>query len=175
MRSTNGRFGEFELYNKKHVSGLKVFDGEDLEYQDRKQFQQMQQNEWFKQQIYENQRADEEQRKVKQKLAEQEEANYRMHCLMQAEHEQNVRNTNEMTLDYNRLLAECRKEKELKDKKEEEELKEPLGDKISILHYLENPNIIDDIESPKNINSMIQLGFIMDDIRYFYTTRIFRK
>ena len=122
MRSTNGRFGEFELYNKKHVSGLKVFDGEDLEYQDRKQFQQMQQNEWFKQQIYENQRADEEQRKVKQKLAEQEEANYRMHCLMQAEHEQNVRNTNEMTLDYNRLLAECRREKELKDKKEEEDM-----------------------------------------------------
>ena len=105
MRSLNGRFGEFELYNKKHVSGLKVFDGEDLEYQDRKQFQQMQQNEWFKQQ-----------------LAEQDMANYRMHCLRQAEHEQNVRNTNEQTLDYNRLLAECRREKELKDKKEEEDL-----------------------------------------------------
>ena len=35
----------------------------------------------------------------------------------QDEHEQNVRNTNEQTLDYNRLLAECRREKELKDKK----------------------------------------------------------
>ena len=102
MRSTNGRFGEFELYNKKHVSGLKVFDGEDLEFQDRKQFQQMQQDEWFKQQLYENQKADEEQRKVKQQLADQEAANYRMHCLMQAEHEQKVRNRNEMTLDYNR-------------------------------------------------------------------------
>ena len=105
MRSTNGRFGEFELYNKKHVSGLKVFDGEDLEYQDRKQFQQMQQDEWFKQQ-----------------LAEQDLANYRMHCLMQAEHEQNVRNINEMTLDYNRLLAECKRERELKNKKKEEDL-----------------------------------------------------
>ena len=122
MRSLNGRFGEFELYNKKHVSGLKVFDGEDLEYQDRKQFQQMQQNEWFKQQLYENQKADEEQKRVKQQLAEQDLANYRMHCLRQAEHEQNVRNTNEQTLDYNRLLAECRREKELKDKKEEEDL-----------------------------------------------------
>ena len=80
MRSTNGRFGEFELYNKKHVSGLKVFDGEDLEYQDRKQFQQMQQDEWFKQQLYETQKADEEQKKVKQYLAEQDLANYRMHC-----------------------------------------------------------------------------------------------
>ena len=122
MRSLNGRFGEFELYNKKHVSGLKVFDGEDLEYQDRKQFQQMQQNEWFKQQLYKNQKADEEQKRVKQQLAEQDLANYRMHCLRQAEHEQNVRNTNEQTLDYNRLLAECRREKELKDKKEEEDL-----------------------------------------------------
>ena len=122
MRSLSGRLGEFELYNKKHVSGLKVFDGEDLEYQDRKQFQQMQQNEWFKQQLYENQKADEEQKRVKQQLAEQDLANYRMHCLRQAEHEQNVRNTNEQTLDYNRLLAECRRERELRDKKEEEDL-----------------------------------------------------
>ena len=122
MRSTNGRFGEFELYNKKHVSGLKVFDGEDLEYQDRKQFQQMQQDEWFKQQLYETQKADEEQKKVKQQLAEKDFANYRMQCLMQAEHEQNVRNRNEMTLDYNRLLAECKRERELKNKKEEEDL-----------------------------------------------------
>ena len=122
MRSLNGRFGEFELYNKKHVSGLKVFDGEDLEYQDRKQFQQMQQNEWFKQQLYENQKADEEQRRVKQQLADQDFANYRMHCLRQAEHEQNVRNTNEQTLDYNRLLADYKRERELRDKKEEEDL-----------------------------------------------------
>ena len=122
MRSTNGRFGEFELYNKKHVSGLKVFDGEDLEYQDRKKFQQMQQDEWFKQQLYETQKADEEQKKVKQYLAEQDLANYRMHCLKQAEHERNVRNTNEKTLDYNRLLAECKRERELRDKKEEEDL-----------------------------------------------------
>ena len=50
---------------------------------------------------------------------------------------------------------------------EKEEIKESLGDKISILHYLENPNISDNIESPRSINSMIQLGFIMDDIRYF--------
>ena len=122
MKRTNDRFGQFELYNKKHVSGLKVFDGEDLEYQDRKQFQQMQQDEWFKQQLYENQKADEEQRKVKQQLADQEAANYRMHCLLLAEHEQKVRDINAMTLDYNRLLAECKRERELKNKKEEEDL-----------------------------------------------------
>ena len=63
------------------------------------------------------------------------------------------------------LKEEEKKEEEKKE--EEEELKEPLGDKISILHYLENPLLVDDIESPRSINSMIQLGFIMDDIRYF--------
>ena len=61
------------------------------------------------------------------------------------------------------------KEKE-KEKKEveikEEILKEPLGEKISILHYIENPNIIDNIESPRSINAMFQIGLIMDDIRY---------
>ena len=122
MRRTNDRFGQFELYNKKHVSGLKVFDGEDLEYQDRKEFQQMQQDEWFKQQLYQNQRADEDQRRIKQKLAEQDLANYRMHCMLQAEHEQKIRDINAMTLDYNRLLAETKRQKELKDKKKEEEL-----------------------------------------------------
>ena len=122
MKRTKDRFGQFELYNKKHVSGLKVFDGEDLEYQDRKQFQQMQQDEWFKQQLYQNQRADEDQRRIKQKLAEQDLANYRMHCMLQAEHEQKIRDINAMTLDYNRLLAETKRQKELKDKKKEEEL-----------------------------------------------------
>ena len=122
MKRTNDRFGQFELYNKKHVSGLKVFDGEDLEYQDRKQFQQMQQDEWFKQQLYQNQRADEDQRRIKQKLAEQDLANYRMHCMLQAEHEQKIRDINAMTLDYNRLLAETKRQKELRDKKKEEEL-----------------------------------------------------
>ena len=122
MRRATDRFGEFELYNKKHVSGLKVFDGEDLEYHDRKQFQQMQQDEWFKQQIYQNQKADEDHRKIKQKLAEQDLANYRMYCLLQAEHEQKIRDINAMNLDYNRLLSESKKEKELKNKKKEEEL-----------------------------------------------------
>ena len=122
MKRTQNRFGEFELYNKKHVSGLKVFDGEDLEYQDRKQFQQMQQDEWFKQQLYQNQKADEDQKRIQQKLAEQDLANYRMHCMLQAEHEQKIRDINAMTLDYNRLLAECKRQKELKDKKKEEEL-----------------------------------------------------
>ena len=122
MRRTKDRFGQFELYNKKHVSGLKVFDGEDLEYQDRKQFQQMQQDEWFKQQLYQNQKADEDQRKIQKKLAEQDLANYRMHCMLQAEHEQKIRNINSMTLDYNKLLADCKREKEIKDKKAEEEL-----------------------------------------------------
>ena len=122
MRRANDRFSNFELYNKKHVSGLKVFDGEDLEYKDRKEFQQMQQDEWFKQQLYQNQKADEDQRRIKQKLADQDLANYRNYCLLKAENEQKLRDMKVMTLDYNRLLAECKREKQLKDKKREEEM-----------------------------------------------------
>ena len=122
MRRTNDRFSNFELYNKKHVSGLKVFDGEDLEYKDRKEFQQMQQDEWFKQQLYQTQKADEDQKRIREKLAEQDLANYRMHCLLLAEHEQEVRDINARTLDYNKLLSECKKDKQKKDKKKEEEM-----------------------------------------------------
>ena len=122
MRRANDRFSNFELYNKKHVSGLKVFDGEDLEYKDRKEFQQMQQDEWFKQQLYQTQKADEDQKRIREKLAEQDLANYRMHCLLLAEHEQEVRDINARTLDYNKLLSECKKDKQKKDKKREEEM-----------------------------------------------------
>ena len=122
MKRTKERFAKLEMYNDHNISGLKVFDGEDLEYHDRKQFQQMQQDEWFKQQIYQNQKADEDHRKIKQKLAEQDLANYRMHCLLQAEHEQKIRDINANTRDYNKLLAECKREKELRNKKKEEEL-----------------------------------------------------
>ena len=122
MKTIDDRFGQFELYNKKHVSGLKVFDGEDLEYQDRKEFQQMQQDEWFKQQLYVTQKADEDQRKLKQKIADEEMQNYRMYCMLQADHEQKIRDIKASTLDYNRILAECKRQKELKNKKDEEDL-----------------------------------------------------
>ena len=49
---------------------------------------------------------------------------------------------------------------------EEEENKEPLGDKISILHYIENPELDIEIESPRSIEAMKQLGFEMEDIVY---------
>ena len=48
----------------------------------------------------------------------------------------------------------------------EEMLKEPLGEKISILHYIQNPNINENIESPKSKNAMKHLGFTMEDIKY---------
>jgi hypothetical protein len=65
----------------------------------------------------------------------------------------------------NKEIKEKEKEKKEVEKKEEI-LKEPLGEKISILHYIENPNIIDNIESPRSIRAMFQIGLIMDDIRY---------
>ena len=54
----------------------------------------MQQDQWFKQQLYQNQKADEDQRRILQKLAEQDLATYRMHCMLQAEHEQKIRDIN---------------------------------------------------------------------------------
>ena len=71
--------------------------------------------------------------------------------------------------------VEEKKEKEEKEGKEEEkkeeeineeEIKEPLGDKVSILYYLENPYLNYNIESPRSIDAMTQLGFIMDDLLF---------
>ena len=56
MKRTKERFGKLEGYNQEGISGLKVFDGEDLEYQDRIKLQQMQQKNWVEQQKYEKER-----------------------------------------------------------------------------------------------------------------------
>ena len=55
MKRTKERFGKLEGYNKESISGCKVFDGEDLEYQDRFKLQQTQQKSWVEQQKFEKQ------------------------------------------------------------------------------------------------------------------------
>ena len=122
MRSTNGRFGEFELYNKKHVSGLKVFDGEDLEYQDRMKYQTMQQNAWIQQQKYENEMKKQHEREEERRYAEQTLAINRMRSMLESEHEQKIKDMNCMQKDYNLKLADFKREKEAKERKDEEEL-----------------------------------------------------
>ena len=54
MKRTKERFGKVEMYNDHGISGCKVFDGEDLEYQDRFKLQQCQQKAWIEQQKYEH-------------------------------------------------------------------------------------------------------------------------
>ena len=54
MKRTKERFGKLEMYNTHGISGCKVFDGEDLEYQDRYRLQQLQQKSWIEQQKYEH-------------------------------------------------------------------------------------------------------------------------
>ena len=47
MKPTKDRFGKFHYYNDHNISSSKLFDGEDLEYQDRMKYQIKQQNVWI--------------------------------------------------------------------------------------------------------------------------------
>ena len=122
MKRTKERFGKFQNYNDHNISGLKVFEGEDLEYQDRMKYQTMQQNSWIKKQIYENQMKKQFERDEERKYAEQTLAINRMRSMLESEHEQKIKDMNYMTKDYNLKLAEFKREKEAKEKKDEEEL-----------------------------------------------------
>ena len=122
MKRTKERFGKFQNYNDHNISGLKVFEGEDLEYQDRMKYQTMQQNSWIQQQIYENQMKKQFERDEERKYAEQTLAINRMRSMLESEHEQKIKDMNYMTKDYNLKLAEFKREKEAKEKKDEEEL-----------------------------------------------------
>ena len=122
MKRTKERFGKFANYNDHNISSLKVFEGEDLEYQNRMQYQTLQQNAWIQQQKYENEVKKQQEREEERRYAEQTLAINRMRSMLESEHEQKIRDMNCMTKDYNIKLAEFKREKEAKEKRDEEEL-----------------------------------------------------
>ena len=110
MKRTKERFGKLEMYNDHGISGCKVFDGEDLEYQDRFKLQQCQQKAWIEQQKYEHDIKNQEEREEERKYAEQTLAINRMRSMLEAEHEQKRRDMNVMQMEYNKKLAQMKKD-----------------------------------------------------------------
>ena len=119
MKRTKERFGKLEMYNTHGISGCKVLDGEDLEYQDRYRLQQLQQKSWIEQQKYEHELKNQEEREEQRKYAEQTLAINRMRSMLEAEHEQRRRDMNVMQMEYNKKLAQMKRDKEPKDKADE--------------------------------------------------------
>ena len=122
MKRTKERFGKLEMYNTHGISGCKVFDGEDLEYQDRYRLQQLQQKSWIEQQKYEHELKNQEEREEQRKYAEQTLAINRMRSMLEAEHEQRRRDMNVMQMEYNKKLAQMKRDKEAKEKYDETEM-----------------------------------------------------
>ena len=119
MKRTKERFGKLEGYNQEGISGLKVFDGEDLEYQDRIKLQQMQQKSWVEQQKYDLEKKCENEREEERKYAEQTLSITRMRSMLEAEHAQKKSDMNKMMMEYNRSLAQQKKDKEARNKYDE--------------------------------------------------------
>ena len=124
MKRTKERFAKLEMYNDHNISGLKVFDGEDLEYQDRMKLQTMQQNAWIQQQKYENELKKQQEREDERRYAEQTLAINRMRSMLESEHEQKIRDMNGMTMEYNKKLAQMKRDREAKEKYDENALDE---------------------------------------------------
>ncbi len=122
MKRTKDRFGKFHYYNDHNISSLKVFDGEDLEYQDRMKYQIKQQNAWIQQQKYENEMKRKHERDEERRYDEQVLAINRMRSMLESEHGQKMKDMNYMQKDYNLKLADSKRIKEIKDKKNEEDL-----------------------------------------------------
>jgi hypothetical protein len=119
MKRTKERFGKLEGYNKEGISGCKVFDGEDLEYQDRFKLQQTQQKSWVDQQKYEKQEKNEEERNEEKMYAEQTLAINRMRSMLEAEHDKKRKDMNKMMMEYNKKLTQQKKDRESKNKYDE--------------------------------------------------------
>ena len=110
------------MYNTHGISGCKVFDGEDLEYQDRYKLQQLQQKSWIEQQKYEHHLKQQEENEEQRKYAEQTLAINRMRSMLEAEHETRRRDMNVMQMEYNKKLAQMKRDKEAKEKYDETEM-----------------------------------------------------
>ena len=110
------------MYNTHGISGCKVFDGEDLEYQDRYRLQQLQQKSWIEHQKYEHHLKQQEENEEQRKYAEQTLAINRMRSMLEAEHEQRRRDMNVMQMEYNKKLAQMKRDKEAKEKYDETEM-----------------------------------------------------
>ena len=119
MKRTKERFGKLEGYNKEGVSGLKVFDGEDLEYQDRFKLQQAQQKSWVEQQKFEKHLKCEQERNEEKLYADQTLAINRMRGMLEAEHDQKRKDMNKMMMEYNKKLSQEKKDREAKSKYDE--------------------------------------------------------
>jgi hypothetical protein len=119
MKRTKERFGKLEGYNQHGISGCKVFDGEDLEYQDRFKLQQLQQKSWVEQQKYEKHLTNEQEREEERQYAEQTLGIYKMRSMLESEHEQKKRDMNVMMREYNKKLSQQKKDKEAKEKYDE--------------------------------------------------------
>jgi hypothetical protein len=122
MKRTKERFNKLEGYNKEGISGLKVFDGEDLEYQDRFKLQQMQQQAWVNQQKYEKELKQQQEREEERTYAEQTLSINKMRSMLEAEHDSKRRDMNKMTMEYNKHLAQQKKDREAKKKYDEDAL-----------------------------------------------------
>jgi hypothetical protein len=122
MKRTKERFNKLEGYNKEGISGLKVFDGEDLEYQDRFKLQQIQQKAWIDQQKYEKQTKQQQDREEERMHAEQTLSINKMRAMLEAEHDSKRRDMNRMTMEYNRFLSQQKKDKQAKMKYDEDAL-----------------------------------------------------
>jgi len=122
MKRTKERFGKLEGYNKEGISGLKVFDGEDLEYQDRTKLQQIQQKTWVEQQKYEKDMKEEQDRYEEKLFAEQTLAINRTRAMLEAEHDSKKKDMNKMQMEYNKQLAAQKRDRDLKKKYDETNL-----------------------------------------------------
>jgi hypothetical protein len=119
MKRTKQRFAKLEGYNNKGISSCKVFDGEDLEYQDRFKLQQFQQKNWIEQQKFEKDAKLQEERNEEKAYAEQTLAINRMRAMLEAEHEQKRKDMNRMMMEYNKNLDRTKKDRDRKHKMEE--------------------------------------------------------
>lgn len=116
MKRTRENWLQTQSKSISEVSGLRFFQGEDLQYQERKKAMQSTQRKWLEEQKHQNEEKKERQKQEEELHAHQTLQVNRMRGLLEDNLEAKKRHMSQSTRDFNKRMEIERKEKKYRDK-----------------------------------------------------------
>ena len=117
MKRTKNNWLTPEPVRRKDVSGLRMFDGEDLHFQERKRAFQATQKQWIEEQLFEKQQLRLKEQQEEQMYAFQTRQVGRMRGMLEDQLSKNLRQLQEETKAVNLQLDRERKEREREERR----------------------------------------------------------
>ena len=116
MKRTKENWLYGQPFDRTEISGLRFFDGEDLQYQERKRAQQETQKKWLQDQMREKEMKIQQERDDERNYSFQTTQINRMRGVLEDNLEENKKNMNASTREFNKQVEMEKKEKQRQER-----------------------------------------------------------